>query len=677
MDRGADQTEQLDRRRTDSEQRVDPIVGTTVGNYEVLEEIGRGGMGVVYRARQRGLEREVALKALHGATGLARGAGEALVKESRLAGSLNHANIVTVHEYLEEDGTPYIAMEYVPRGSLRPWIGCMSVAQLAGALEDLLAGLAAVAPSSIVHRDLKPENVMVTADGHVKIADFGIAKATQRVGGLGVTSTPTGMTVGTPAYMAPEQALCQDVGPWTDLYSVGIMAYEHLVGHLPFRNADTPMAMLLCHVRDPVPAPAELDDRIDGALSAWVSRLLVKDPERRTRSAAAAWEQLEEIVIDQLGAKWRRECRLSQRPRARIAPRRRNQLQFLSQKVTVENPSSTGPMFLTSPISIEQTAEQSTAAIDDRTVQIRAPRNRTTAASLAAAAAVALLGGFGIERAAHAGSGAPADRVSVGAVSASLSPRWSATATATQTPGYSFSAPIVARSIGPAARRATITLGITSSASAALLPADLLASGQPMPRREAVVLEGRSFFRYLASRTSDSAGPIAVYTQPTSAGVLVGICRLPEVASPVAKAGCEQLLGTTAIDDARPLELSQSAVYVASLSRVIGSFDHQRSALVSSLTRARSATAQSRASSRLAQLDLRTAESMRSLHPGPTEAGYNAAVLRSLHAMAAGHQTMAKAASREQSVRFKQGSATARSALIALRKTLADLATSG
>jgi serine/threonine protein kinase len=256
MDGSADLAQHADLGTSGSVPAAASIVGTTVGNYEVLREIGRGGMGVVYLARQRGLERQVALKALHGATGLARGAGEALVKESRLAGSLSHANIVTVHEYLEEEGTPYIAMEYVPRGSLRPWMGSMSIAQLAGVLEDLLAGLAAVAPSGIVHRDLKPENVMVTADGHVKIADFGIAKATQQVGGA--TSTPTGVTIGTPAYMAPEQALCEEVGPSTDLYSVGIMAYEHLVGHLPFHDAGTAMAMLLCHVRDPVGrAPAD------------------------------------------------------------------------------------------------------------------------------------------------------------------------------------------------------------------------------------------------------------------------------------------------------------------------------------------------------------------------------------------------------------------------------------
>ena len=107
---------------------------------------------------------------------------ERFLREARLAGSLSHPNIVTVHDYFEQDGIPYIAMEYVPGGSLRPYVGRLTLAQIAGVLEGVLAGLAHAEQAGIVHRDLKPENIMVTADGRVKIADFGIAKATQRAG---------------------------------------------------------------------------------------------------------------------------------------------------------------------------------------------------------------------------------------------------------------------------------------------------------------------------------------------------------------------------------------------------------------------------------------------------------------------------------------------------------------
>src|SRR5919112_1690198 len=156
-----------------------PDVMKTVGRYEILREVGRGGMAMVYLARQTDLDRFVALKELGAFHASDPSFAQRFLRESRVAGSLSHPNIVTVHDYFDHDGTPYIAMEYVERGSLRPYVGAMSLAQIGGVLEGLLAGLAAAEGHGIVHRDLKPENLMVTADGRVKIADFGIAKATQ------------------------------------------------------------------------------------------------------------------------------------------------------------------------------------------------------------------------------------------------------------------------------------------------------------------------------------------------------------------------------------------------------------------------------------------------------------------------------------------------------------------
>ena len=126
-------------------------------------------------------------------------------------------------------------------------------------LEGLLAGLTHAETNGIVHRDLKPENLMVTADGRIKIADFGIAKATTKMQ-TGAFLTATGTTVGTPTYMAPEQAMAQDIGPWTDLYSVGCMAFELFTGNVPFHDSESPMAMLLRHVNEPIPR-ADTDQR--------------------------------------------------------------------------------------------------------------------------------------------------------------------------------------------------------------------------------------------------------------------------------------------------------------------------------------------------------------------------------------------------------------------------------
>jgi serine/threonine protein kinase len=279
-----------------------------IGRYTVVREIGRGGMAAVYLARQIDLDRDVALKELSSFHAADPAFAERFVRESRVAGSMSHPNIVTVYEYLNENGTPYIAMEYVERGSLRPFVGRTTPAQTIGVLEGALAGLAQAERREIVHRDIKPENLMVTADGEVKIADFGIAKALSDAGGPNLTMT--GTTVGTPAYMAPEQATAGDVGPWTDLYSVGITAYEMTVSRVPFHDSTTPVAVLMRQVSEEIPSAVTVDPRVDRRFSDWIDRLLVKDPDQRTRTARDAWYELEEIAVAMLGPLWRREARL-------------------------------------------------------------------------------------------------------------------------------------------------------------------------------------------------------------------------------------------------------------------------------------------------------------------------------------------------------------------------------
>ena len=286
-----------------------PDVLKTVGRYEILREVGRGGMAMVYLARQTDLDRFVALKELAAFHASDAAFAQRFLRESRVAGSLSHPNIVTVHDYFEHDGTPYIAMEYVERGSLRPFVGQMSLAQAGGVLEGLLAGLAQAEQHGIVHRDLKPENLMVTSDGRVKIADFGIAKATNQMQ-TGAFLTATGTTVGTPTYMAPEQAMAQDIGPWTDLYSVGCMAFELFTGKVPFHDSDAPMAILLRHVNEEIAPVKSIDPSIDQGISDWIEQLLVKDPKERTQSANEAWDEFEELIIGLLGPRWRRSARL-------------------------------------------------------------------------------------------------------------------------------------------------------------------------------------------------------------------------------------------------------------------------------------------------------------------------------------------------------------------------------
>ena len=291
-----------------------PDVLKTVGRYEVLREVGRGGMAVVYLSRQTDLDRFVALKELAAFHASDPAFAQRFLRESRVAGSLSHPNIVTVHDYFEHDGTPYIAMEFVERGSLRPWVGQLSMAQIGGVLEGLLAGLAQAEQHGVVHRDLKPENLMVTSDGRVKIADFGIAKATNQMQ-TGAFLTATGTTVGTPTYMAPEQAMAQDIGPWTDLYSVGCMAFEMFTGRCrsttPTRRWRSCCATSTSRSRRSPRSTRRSTRASRSGSRSCSSRTRRSGP--RTRNDA--WDDFEEIVIGLLGPRWRRAARLSARAR--------------------------------------------------------------------------------------------------------------------------------------------------------------------------------------------------------------------------------------------------------------------------------------------------------------------------------------------------------------------------
>jgi serine/threonine protein kinase len=229
------------------------VSGQRVGSYEVIQVLARGGMSVVYLARQPALDREVALKQLDFESEDPTLA-QRFVREAKLAARLDHPNVVTLFDFFEDGGVPYIAMEYVAGGSLRPLVGRLQLPQVFGVLEGMLAGLEHAEALGVAHRDLKPENVLITRRGGVKIADFGIARAYNSLTGH---LTSTGTAIGTPAYMAPEQALDEPLGPYTDLYAVGVIAYELLAGRTPFDGERPAMTVLYCQVHKPPPSLAD------------------------------------------------------------------------------------------------------------------------------------------------------------------------------------------------------------------------------------------------------------------------------------------------------------------------------------------------------------------------------------------------------------------------------------
>jgi serine/threonine protein kinase len=273
------------------------------GRYQLRDLLGEGGMASVYLAYDSALDRQVAIKTLHTELGREQSFRERFRREAQAVAKLSHTNIVSVFDTGEDelDGSlmPYIVMEYVegqPLGSvlqadIRQY-GAMPADKALKVTADVLAALETSHEMGLVHRDIKPGNVMMTKRGVVKVMDFGIARAMQS----GVTSmTQTGMVVGTPQYLSPEQALGRGVDARSDLYSVGIMLFQLLTGRIPF-DADSPLAIAYAHVQEEPVAPSSINRSITPAMDALVARALRKNPNERFPSAAAMRDECARVA---------------------------------------------------------------------------------------------------------------------------------------------------------------------------------------------------------------------------------------------------------------------------------------------------------------------------------------------------------------------------------------------
>jgi eukaryotic-like serine/threonine-protein kinase len=246
-------------------------------------------MGQVYRARDAVLAREVAIKVLHAALATDAGFVDRFRREARAAASLGHPNIVNVHDWGAVDHIYFMVMEFVRGQSVRDVLnaeGFLAPLQAADILLQVLAALDHAHRKGIVHRDIKPENVMLTPDGVAKVADFGLARAYAEG-----RTTQAGNVTGTVQYLAPEQLQGEPADPRTDLYSVGVVAYELLTGRVPF-DGETQMAIAYRHLRERVPRPSARNPDVPPGLDGWVASMTEKDRELRPESAAEARRDL-------------------------------------------------------------------------------------------------------------------------------------------------------------------------------------------------------------------------------------------------------------------------------------------------------------------------------------------------------------------------------------------------
>jgi serine/threonine-protein kinase len=270
---------------------ADTRIGTELAGYRIESLLGRGGMSVVYLATDLSLERKVALKLMAPELAEQTGFRERFIRESRLAASIDHPNVIPVYEAGEADGVLFIAMRYVPGTDLRTVIeaeGALDPGRAVPILTQVAAALDAAHVEGLVHRDVKPANVLLTtrrdpdAAEHVYLSDFGVTKRRLSAGGL----TATGQLVGTVDYVAPEQIEGQEVDGRADVYSLGCMAFECLTGRRPF-EADTEVAVLWAHVQKPPPSAAEVRPELPPAVDGVLAGAMAKSPTDRPKTAGA------------------------------------------------------------------------------------------------------------------------------------------------------------------------------------------------------------------------------------------------------------------------------------------------------------------------------------------------------------------------------------------------------
>jgi serine/threonine protein kinase len=259
-------------------------VGDTVGPYQIVDQLGQGGMATVYKAYHANLDRYVAMKVLHPAFKEDPGFLERFKREARIVARMEHPNIVPIYDYADFESQPYLIMKYIDGETLKARLKQQSLTlpETIKMLETIAAALSYAHNEGILHRDIKPSNVMLDRHGTPYIADFGLARIAQ----VGESTLSQDMMLGTPQYISPEQAKgLHDLGPATDIYSLGVVIYEIMVGRVPF-NADTPYAIIHDHIYKPLPLPSKVNPQVPAEVERVLLRALAKEPEARFASAA-------------------------------------------------------------------------------------------------------------------------------------------------------------------------------------------------------------------------------------------------------------------------------------------------------------------------------------------------------------------------------------------------------
>ena len=279
---------------------LDNLSGQMLGQYELRELLGVGGMGAVYRAYQSSLKREVAVKVLPLSLAAQPGYAERFIREAETAAALEHPHIVPIVDYGTANGTSYIVMRLLTGGTLAERLAqrsgrLPSLGEISDLLKQMASALDYAHSQGVIHRDLKLTNVMFDAQGNAYLVDFGIAKL---LGGAGLTST--GMALGTPSYMAPEQWRGEEVTPAADLYALGVMTYQLVTGRVPF-EAPTPYALMHKHLHEEATPAQALRVGLPEAVTPILQRAMAKEAHERFATASAYAQAFDEVISGKRG----------------------------------------------------------------------------------------------------------------------------------------------------------------------------------------------------------------------------------------------------------------------------------------------------------------------------------------------------------------------------------------
>jgi serine/threonine-protein kinase len=257
------------------------LIGNELGAYRIIEFLGAGGMSTVYKAYHATLERHVAIKVMPEQMGLDDVLRQRFQQEVRVIASLQHAHILPIFDYGEDRGRLYLVMRYIEAGNLEDRLAddAMNLDEISLVVHQVGAALAHAHHHGVVHRDIKPSNVLIDTQGDCYLSDFGLAKTME----ASLRLTASGVGMGTPAYMSPEQGQGDSVDARSDVYALGVMLYEMVTGQVPFR-ASTPVAVAIKHITEPVPLPSSVKPDLSDGLEQVILKSLAKDPEERFQS---------------------------------------------------------------------------------------------------------------------------------------------------------------------------------------------------------------------------------------------------------------------------------------------------------------------------------------------------------------------------------------------------------